>query len=160
MKSQSTKIAVFTTLITCISTILVAFIGVFPQLRENDVNKIEKLEKKLNNLAALYPAIDSAKVAWEIKGTLTNNNIDKKSLDAEIYLMPSSWTHFTTTDDNGVFSFTDVPPQTYYILIRKRDTDSKESRRLLVIGPEKQTASIDTHLTVNGAFVEYTITPE
>jgi len=160
MKSQSTKIAVFTTLITCISTILVAFIGIFPQLREGDVNKIEALEKRLNNLAALYPATEPAQAAWKIQGTLTNNNIEKKSLDAEIYLMPSSWSHFTTTDDNGAFSFTDVPPHTYYILIRKRDTDTKESRRLLVIGPGEQAAAIDTHLTVNGAFVEYTITPD
>ena len=153
-RSQSGKVTIFTVIITSISTILVAFIAIFPQIREADVNKISYLAEKLESLG--YSPELEEKEKLQITGTVVTE--DDIPMNAEIYLIPISGYFSVITDDNGRFHFDGVPSQTYSILIRRRDPEAKgQSRKILVLEPDPRGSKIDTTVIVPGASIKYMI---
>ena len=147
---QSGKVALTTAIITSVTTILVAFIGIFQQLRRADANDIADLETTLENLG------HSVGEDWDISGSVVDEN--GQPFSAEIYLMPQSGTFSDYTDDNGGFHFDNIPSQTYSILVRKTDPEVRgESRKILVLEPETSDSKIDTTIEVTGAVIKYTI---
>jgi len=90
---RNTKIAALSVIVTAISGIIIACVGVLPKVLEHPP-----------------PAIE----AWEVDGTLTDSDGNPK--DYHVLLVPKRYE--TYSDDKGKFTFDEVEPGNYFIVIR------------------------------------------
>lgn len=97
------------------------------------------------------PPVEVATVT--IAGRIAVEGDNDEPLDAELYLSRPDDERFTATDDEGHFVFRDVPPGTYWILVRSRD-ESRSSRKVLI---EAESRRSRTEVPVSGTWVEYSV---
>lgn len=129
---QFPKEKIFCALITAMTTVAVAFIGIVPQMREKDKAaisdlqiKLEKVEQQLHE-ESIPSIIKKCNVGGTIKTTegtpLTN---------AEVYLIVASGSeNMAITGDDGRFTFQRVDDVPYWIVVRH--SESKKSARTLI----------------------------
>jgi len=124
---QNSKILILTALITASTTVAVAFIGIFPQLRNNDAQTIQQLQ---NSIGALQKKLEGgSEPPPEKKMTVTGTvwTPDKKRTlnGVEVYLLPQDNNDLTAkTDDNGNFTLSGVPDGVYSIIVRESNGQS------------------------------------
>ena len=89
-QSQNPKVLIITALITAVTTILVAFVGIFPQVRGGDREEIKKLQDNVNQLTQRLVVVDpredpsAAQKKMSVSGTVYTSpklNATLKGLD-------------------------------------------------------------------------------
>lgn len=118
--AQTIKISVLSIIVTAISSIAVAFIGIMPQLREKDQNQIDALRREVISLTQAESGRGTGEAGEKcnINGSL--ETIDGVPLaNAEVYLIVASGSeNMATTGDAGHFSFQGVKDVPYWIVVR------------------------------------------
>lgn len=132
--------------VSLVGGVLVAFVGVLPQLHSKN-STIEELTQKVERLgnqasAAVVPADKEPANAPQ------RLNVDVKALDSktnkplgwkEVFLVPSSNNpmYIGQTDGDGKYTFADVPDQQYWLVVR--DAASGSSVRGLIYKHQTET---------------------
>ena len=120
--SQHPKVVMITTLLTALTTIAVAFIGVVPSLRHGDAEEIEVLKRKLNDMESVHSPVNDSnppdkKLA--VHGTIKSKDGKQTLKGYEVYFLPEGNNLLTAkTDDSGMF-YKEMPPGTYSIIVRE-----------------------------------------
>jgi hypothetical protein len=119
--SQNPKMMMITALMTAVTTIAVSFISVVPSLRRGDIEEIEILKQKLNNIEkgqdkGNNPNSDKKLI---IHGTVMSKD-GKRTLNGfDVYFLPEGNNLQTAkTDDSGTF-YKEMPAGTYSIIVRE-----------------------------------------
>jgi len=111
--------------ITAVTTIVVALIGIVPQLRSRD-NHVAYLQQQLEELKNPMASIKTAQGTWTIAGNIRSTAVDTtrhdKGSGAEVSLVPRSLV--TTTDSTGDYAFGNVQPGEYLLLVRHLPRES------------------------------------
>ena len=156
-QSQTPKVLIITALITAVTTILVAFVGIFPQLRGGDREAIKTLQDNVSQLTKRLAVVDpredpsAAQKKMSVSGTVytsSNKNATLKGLD--IYLLPDGYKLTTLADDGGQFTFPDVPVGDYSIILR--DPPRGKSGKVRLDDPKEEIS-----VAAMGAWVKYHI---
>src|ERR1041385_3790089 len=112
--------------ISLVGGVLVAFVGVLPQLHSKN-STIEELTQKVERLGSQASAAVPADK--ESANASQRLNVDVKALDSktnkplgwkEVFLVPSSNNpmYLGQTDGDGKYTFVDVPDQQYWLVVR------------------------------------------
>jgi hypothetical protein len=136
---SSAKVAVWTAVITAIATVLTAFIGIVPGLRQNDRNKIDDLTNQVTALTKKMSE-DAYTVSGSVKtkkdsAPLTNGSLYAAAADDSVPLR-----------DNGNFVFSHMLNRPYWIVV---DTQEGKRGRLLITPGTLETASDEIEITYN-----------
>ena len=115
-------------IVSVIGGVLVAFIGVLPQLRSQDATTIGKLEQQVSQLK--LSLVGESKTPpppprpLQITGTVMDSSGARPLGWAEVFLVPQDKPkHIGTTGPDGSFTFPDVPSnQRYRIVVRDSAT--------------------------------------
>lgn len=134
-KGQNSRVIIATALMTALTTIGVAFIGIVPQLARADSETIKELREKINVLqskpdtkGASVPSVTEKKMS--VHGTVKTEDGKKLLNNVEVNLLPVTNNTLTaTTNEDGTFDFEDVPAGVYWVIVR--NPSGKSSRRLL-----------------------------
>src|SRR5215467_10632571 len=110
-----------TALITAATTVAVAYIGIFPQLRNNDTQTIQQLRESMGELQKKVsggaPPPQEKKIS--VAGTVWTPDKKRALPGVEVYLLPEGNNDLTAkTDDNGNFTLNGVPDGVYSIIVR------------------------------------------
>ena len=106
---SSSKVAIISAIIAAAGSMAVAFIGIVPNFYQRKIPTLE---------------------TCTISGEITSEGAKPKK-DAEIYLIRATGSELmATTDDNGKFTFTEVPDTSYWVVVR--DTGSGLASRILI----------------------------
>ena len=125
--SQNSKVLIMTALITAATTVAVAFIGIFPQMRNNDTQTIQQLQNAIGALQKKLEGGGQAPPEKKMTVTGTVRTPDKKHTlnGVEVYLLPEGNNDLTAkTDDNGNFTLSGVPDGVYSIIVREASGQS------------------------------------
>lgn len=141
LKSDA-KVAIVTALISSIGTILIAFIGIVPTLRQSDQTKIagsqKEIEKLQSTIGDLQKSLDEI---YTISGRVRSTDNSPLS-GTELYAAKAD--DSSTLDDNGRFLFHNVLRRPYRVIVVDQQTG--RVRRLLIdpddSPPENETAGI------------------
>lgn len=116
---------VIAAILSLVGAVLVAFIGILPQLRSRDAATIGKLEQqvsqlKLNLVGDSKQPPPEAPKPLQITGTVMDSSGKRPLGWAEVFLVPQDKPkHIGTTGPDGSFKFPDVPSnQRYRIVVR------------------------------------------
>jgi len=124
-----------TALVSVVGTVLVAFIGVLPQLRNKDVT-IDELQQQVAQLRQQNGAVGDAKAkapaATDKRLLISGTVLDLKGRSplsaTDVYLIPlSNPKLMATTDETGGFKFKDIPDQRYWIVVRDSGSGSSSA---------------------------------
>jgi len=125
---QNSKILILTALITASTTVAVAFIGIFPQLRNNDAQMIQQLKDDLQKKQGGGEAPPEKKMT--VTGKVWTPDKKRTLNGVEVYLLPEGNNDLTAkTDDNGNFTLSGVPDGVYSIIVR--ESSGKSGKGLL-----------------------------
>ena len=133
--SGNSKVLIATAVITALTTIVVAFVGIVPQLRSGDKGAVAQLQKELDDLKKTS-ADTTAGVGGTpdkkltISGVVTSEDGTKTLSGRDIYLVPEGYNLLTKTDDDGKFTLQGVPSGVYSIIVRD-STDGISGRVIL-----------------------------
>lgn len=116
-----------TALITAATTVAVAYIGIFPQLRNNDTQTIQQLRESMGELQRKLsggaPPPPEKKIS--VAGTVWTPDKKRALPGVEVYLLPEGNNDLTAkTDDNGNFTLSGVPDGVYSIIVREASGQS------------------------------------
>jgi hypothetical protein len=120
LSAQNPKILIVTALITAITTIAAAFLGIVPHLRSNDRGQIGELQQQMEQLR-LSNDINSAKnnKTLNISGTVLDPDAKPMLGRPDVFLIPlSNPKLMAATNATGEFHFNGVPDQQYWIIVR------------------------------------------
>ncbi len=144
------KTAIITALIGVTGTVMVAWIGIIPTLRQTDKEEIGKLkaqivqlesarktaadqfETQITDLNAALAEARKRSRTWLIKGTVLRsvNGRAEPARNASLDLS-SIITHHRTTDDQGEFVFQNVPDGFYNLIISIDPNAQFDSRAMI-----------------------------
>jgi hypothetical protein len=158
---QSPKMIIVTAAITAITSLGISFIGIFPQLRQGDVNKISDLQTTISKLGSelkgLLKGDSSSGEKWTISGRVESAKGRAPLKAAELYLIPSTGSDLMMiTGDEGEFIFDKVTPGTYWLVMRNPIKDGA-SRVLIPIKREDGSNSLKEKFEVKGTTLTYGI---
>ena len=137
---DKTKTAIVTTLITSIATVLVAFIGIVPQLRKGDQDTIDKLTTQLNQMKTKRSAD-----LYTLSGHVTRN----KQPVTDGVLIAAEANDSVAPDDTGKFLFPNMARKAYWIVVT---TQNGPTRRLLINPDESQPDAAGQEITISYNF--------
>ena len=117
--TQNPRILVGTAMITAITTIGAAFLGIVPRLRGNDGRRIEQLNQQIEQLKQSSFANSKSDKALNISGTVYGPNSKPMTGRPDVYLVPlNNPKLIARTKANGEFQFNGVVDQQYWIIVR------------------------------------------
>jgi hypothetical protein len=140
---SGTRVAVWTAVVTAIATVLTAFIGIVPQMRHGDQQKIEDLETQIKKLSA-----KSSGVAYLVKGHVATKKNNTPVTDAVLVAGPAS--DSVALDDEGNFALSHMYKQPYCIVVQTQD--GKMSRVLI--------SPTDVETNTDELEINYSFSPE
>ena len=141
-------------LIGVAGSIAVALIGVFPQLRKQDRETIEAQGRTLEEIKAHFGLERSASEAnghWTIRGRVQHAGVAEGPGEYEVYLVPGN-SHLARPGDDGRFSFDNVLPGSFFLVVRELGSKSNGTARALIM-PDDRAGRLESH----GACVEYQV---
>jgi hypothetical protein len=136
------KTTIVTTLIAALGTVLVAFIGIVPQLRKGDQDKIDQLSSQIAELQK-KPAVD----LYNLTGRVSRNNMPV----TDGLLIAATATDAVSPDDSGKFLFPHMPRQAYWIVVT---TQSGPTRRLLINPDDSQPDTAGQEIAISYNFAK------
>jgi hypothetical protein len=151
---QNPKAAIVAAVLTAISTILVSFIGIVPQLRRGDAEEIKALKEEFallrdKTISHVPPILLDKKL--NVRGTVTTLDGRRSLNGVDVFLLPEGNNLLTAkTDDSGIFNLTGIPAGTYSIIIRD-STQGRSGKGLL------DEAEEEVRFNLMGARVKYRI---
>jgi hypothetical protein len=155
IQTQNQKGVIIATLITAVATVAVSFVGIVPQLRNNDAKAFAQTladfkKQSEDALNAMQRRLDVSEKNIGVNGTVYSDATHKKPLSGiEVYLLPEGNNLMTAkTDDAGKFVLPKVPVGTYSIIVR--DPSAGRSGKALLDDGENE-------VTVIGAAIKYHI---
>ncbi len=107
---SNTRVAMLSVIVTAVSGIIIAFVGVLPQMSQ--------AADALPQVVSVPSATPEA--AWRITGRVADANGDGSL--SQIFLIPSSADYQTFSGDKGEFVFENVPTGYYSIVVRNPST--------------------------------------
>ena len=118
--SKSPKVVIATALMSAISTILVSFIAIVPQLRRSDAEEIKALRQDISNLQTNRGQTDPVSLGKKLNIRGTIKSLDgKRPFDGTyVLLLPEGAGRTTETNTLGVFNFSGIPDETYSLIVR------------------------------------------
>lgn len=125
--AQSSRGMILTALITALTTVAVAFIGIFPQMRNNDAQTIQQLRDSMGELQQKLTggAPPPPEKKMSVTGTVWTPDRKRAMPGVEVYLLPEGNNDLTAkTDDNGNFTLNGVPDGVYSIIVRESSGQS------------------------------------
>jgi len=125
----SAKVAVWTAVVTAIATVLTAFIGIVPQMRQGDQQQIQELKTQLATLIA-----KSSKDAYMVSGYVKTKKNNAPVTDAMLVAAPAD--DSVTLDDEGKFVLQNMVNQPYCIVVQTQDG---KMRRVLISPTDPET---------------------
>jgi hypothetical protein len=137
MSQPSTNIkgrTVLIALISAISPILIAFIGIVPELRKKDQKEIATQQSTIDTL---NKKVNSLFLELGKKCSIVGKMVDKNNVpirDAEIYASLAD--NQTIPDNTGTFGFTNMIPGASYRLILIYKKNNIYNTYTLTIGPD------------------------
>jgi hypothetical protein len=121
--SQNSRVLIATAAITAVTTIGVAFIGIFPQLRNSDAKRYDQLQQEFAEFrqkSGNGSVGKSPEKTMSVSGTVFDEPAQKRLPGVEVYLLPEGNNFLTAkTDDNGNFTLNGVPYGVYSIIVRE-----------------------------------------
>lgn len=121
--AQNSRVLIATAVITAVTTIGVAFIGIFPQLRNSDAKRYDQLQQEFAEFrqkAGNGSVNKPPEKPMSVSGTVFDEPGQKRLPGVEVYLLPEGNNFLTAkTDDNGNFQLNGVPPGVYSIIVRE-----------------------------------------
>jgi hypothetical protein len=158
--AQSPKLLLATGILTAVTTLGVSFIGIVPQLRRGDTDKLEVLTREVNQLktnTVVTPTPAPPVKKMTVHGTVKTEDGAHSLSGAEVFLLPMDNNPLTAkTDDSGTFNFKDIPAGTYSIIVRE-SVDGKSSKILLDGNDDRNDDDSWLSLRLLGAKVKYHI---
>lgn len=149
------KFLIITALITAVTTIVVAFVGIVPHLRGGDRDEIQTLKENVDKLqqklTIVNPREDPAAATkkMSVSGTVFTSRDKAARLGGiDVYLLPEDYQLIGQTDDAGRFNIPDVPQGQYSIILR--DPARGSSGKVLLDDPPAE-------FSVMGKWVTYQI---
>ena len=147
--SQTSRTVIITTIITAITTIVVSFLAIVPQLRRSDKEIIQKLENKVD---AIEKHAQTPSGSFELRGQVLGKAGEPLG-KAEIYLIPATGSeHMATSDDTGNFIFAHLNSGAHWIVVRDRTSMSTRG----LIGREQALGEVQ----LLGVTVKYNLIKE
>jgi hypothetical protein len=143
---SSTKVAVWTALITASATVLTAFIGIFPPLRDHDQKTISALTSQINGLTNEVQGLTAkiAEDAYTVSGSVKTRKNSAPVTNGSLYAATAD--DSVPLDDVGNFVFSHMLNKPYWIVV---DTQDGKKGRLLITPGTVQTASEELEVTYN-----------
>lgn len=136
------KTTIVTTLITAVATVLVAFIGVVPQLRKGDQETIDKLSSQIAELQK-----QRTEDLYTLSGRVSRNNMPV----TDGVLIAATANDSVSPDDNGKFLFPNMPRQAYWIVVT---TQNGLTRRLLINPDDSQPDTSGQEIAISYRFAK------
>jgi hypothetical protein len=112
--ASSTRVALWTAVITATATVLTAFVGIVPQLRQGDQQKLKDAQRQIDVLKT-----ELQKNAYTVKGSVKYKKGNTPVTDAVLVAGPADNT--VPLDDGGVFSLPNVAYQPYSVTVQTQD---------------------------------------
>lgn len=131
------KIAIWTAGITALATVLTAFIGIVPQMRQADRKQITDLKARLAGLPAKSP-----ETTYMISGFVKTKKNNMPLTDAMLVAAPAD--NSPTLDDAGKFVLQHMTNQPYYIAVQTQDG---KMRRVLISPNDPETDTDELAIT-------------
>jgi hypothetical protein len=138
---DNTKVAILTALITAAATVLTAFIGIVPQMRQGDRATIDQLSKQTDDLKAQIATLKSPEGLFKISGQVKGKN-NAPVKDAVLYA--ASADDSAPLDDNGTFLFQNMSRKPYVVVLASQNGTV---HRLLINPGDANTDSDDLMIT-------------
>src|SRR5215813_2194638 len=155
VQAQNPKVLIITALITAVTTILVAFLGIFPQLRGGDREAIKNLQENVATLTEKLKSVNPSQASvvpakkMSVDGTVYTSANKKTTLSGmDVYLLPEDYGLVGHTGEDGRFNIQKVPEGVYSIILR--DPTRGNSGKVLLDDPREE-------LSVMGKLVKYHI---
>lgn len=150
--ASNSRVLIITALITASTTVGVAFIGIFPQMRNSDAQRYGQLQQEFADFRQKAGAITAGVIVpsekkMAVSGTVFTGPDRRQTRNGvEVYLFPGGSGGLTAkTDDNGRFTLNGVPDGVYSIIVR--DATGKSGIGLLDDSADE--------VTVIGASIKY-----
>jgi len=145
--SSNAKVVIITAIITVAGTVLTAFIGVIPQMRQGDRATIEKLSKETDDLKKQVEELGKPSEAlYKVSGRVrSKSNAPVK--DAVLYA--ASADDSVPLDDNGMFLFQNMSRKSYWVVLASQ---TGTIHRLLINPEDPATESED--LAISYSFLK------
>ena len=114
--ASNSRVLIITALITASTTVGVAFIGIFPQMRNSDAQRYGQLQQEFADFRQKAGAITAGVIVpsekkMAVSGTVFTGPDRRQTRNGvEVYLFPGGSGGLTAkTDDNGRFTLNGVP---------------------------------------------------
>ena len=135
-------VPIITALIAAVGTVLVAFIGIVPQMRQGDRSTIDKLSKETDDLRKQVAQLKTPSEAlYKVRGRVkSKSNVPVK--DAVLYA--ASADDSAPLDDNGAFLFQNMSHKPYWVVVASQ---SGTIHRLLINPEDPETDSEELAIT-------------
>ena len=118
LPAQNPKTLIATALITAITTMAAAFLGIIPHLRNSDRGIVGQLQQQVEQLKQANGGAKSNKTL-NISGTVLGPDAKPMSSRPDVFLIPlSNPKLMAATKASGEFHFNGIPDQQYWIIVR------------------------------------------
>jgi hypothetical protein len=151
------RLAVLATLISAVGSVVVAYIGILPQIEKPYLARIKDQEKNLKDLRDKFGVehrTSEAHLRWTISGRVRRAGASDAPGQYEVYLVAGN-SNVASPGDDGRFTFDGVFPGSYSLIVRDIASPSNQTARGLIT-PSDRTGRLESH----GAFVEYDVVQE
>lgn len=112
--TSSSRVALSTAVITATATVLTAFVGIVPQLRQGDQKKLKDAQQQIDQLK-----IELQKNTYTVRGYVKHKKGNTPVTDAVLVAGPADDT--VPLDDGGVFSLPNVAYRPYSVTVQTQD---------------------------------------
>jgi|ERR1700756_3295187 hypothetical protein len=139
---DKTRVTIITTLISSLATVLVAFIGIVPQMRMRDQQTISTLQQQIAELQQR-----PTDTLYTLSGHVSRN---KKPVSNGV-LIAAAPNESATLGDNGEFLVQSIPRKAYWIIVTTQDGPTS---RLLINPDDSQPDTTQEEIAISYNFTK------
>ncbi len=113
---SNAKIAIWTAIVTATATVLTAFIGIVPALRQGDRKQIDDLTTQVSALSSQVTAAHKARDTYLISGSVKTRKNNAPLTDAMLVVAAANDSQ--PLGDDGKFALRNMTNEPYYIVVQ------------------------------------------